>query len=297
MVRTLDIVMIAVMIGGRGASPTRSSTRPSRPAARVETLETRIRLEREAIDLLKADWSLLTSPDRLQKLVERHQEELGLEPLSPRQIVTIDEMPAEAARARRLSTASNCARRRPPARAMTPSTDRSPRSAADRSRRSMTCPKAARTRNHGRSANERHRRRWTRAAEPSCQAAALAGRRLAVSQARSRIMMAMVVVSCVYLLIIAAGSSISACWSPTRTAAQIKADATISARRRHRRPQWRDAGDRHQDRLALRRAAHASSMPTRRSSSLSTRAARPRRRDGPTHKLQDGRLRLAEAAS
>jgi hypothetical protein len=92
MVRTLDFIMIAALIGTAGYT-FKIKHDAEQAAARVETLETRLRLEREAIDILKADWSLLTSPDRLERLVERHKEELGLEPASPRQIVTIDKIP------------------------------------------------------------------------------------------------------------------------------------------------------------------------------------------------------------
>jgi hypothetical protein len=92
MIRTLDIIMIGVLIAGAGYT-FKVKHDAEQAVARVESLETRIRLEREAIDILKADWSLLTSPDRLEALIKRHQEELGLEPLSPRQIVTIDKIP------------------------------------------------------------------------------------------------------------------------------------------------------------------------------------------------------------
>lgn len=92
MVRTLDIVMIAMLIAGAGYT-FKVKHDAEQAVARVESLETRIRLEREAIDILKADWSLLTSPDRLEALIARHREELGLEPLSPRQIVTLDKIP------------------------------------------------------------------------------------------------------------------------------------------------------------------------------------------------------------
>jgi hypothetical protein len=61
--------------------------------ARVETLETRIRLEREAIEILKADWSLLTSPERLEALIERYKDELMLDHAQPRQIVSVDKIP------------------------------------------------------------------------------------------------------------------------------------------------------------------------------------------------------------
>ncbi len=92
MVRTIDIVMIAMLIAGAGYT-FKVKHDAEQAVARVESLETRIRLEREAIDILKADWSLLTSPDRLEALIARHREELGLEPISPRQIVTLDKIP------------------------------------------------------------------------------------------------------------------------------------------------------------------------------------------------------------
>ena len=92
MVRTLDFIMIAALIATAGYT-FKVKHDAEQAAIRVETLETRIRLEREAIDILKADWGLLTSPDRLEKLVERHKEELGLEPTAPHQIVTLDKIP------------------------------------------------------------------------------------------------------------------------------------------------------------------------------------------------------------
>jgi hypothetical protein len=92
MIRTLDVIMIGVLIAGAGYT-FKVKHDAEQAVARVESLETRIRLEREAIDILKADWSLLTSPDRLEALIQRHREELGLEPLSPRQIVTVDKVP------------------------------------------------------------------------------------------------------------------------------------------------------------------------------------------------------------
>lgn len=52
-----------------------------------------IELEKEAIDILKADWSLLTNPARIQVLGERYKSELNLEVLEPQQIITIDQIP------------------------------------------------------------------------------------------------------------------------------------------------------------------------------------------------------------
>jgi hypothetical protein len=59
----------------------------------VRKLEAQIRLEEDTIDLLKADWSLLTQPSRLQKLSEVYQTELNLQPTSARQFVDIGQVP------------------------------------------------------------------------------------------------------------------------------------------------------------------------------------------------------------
>jgi len=49
--------------------------------------------EEDRIDVLKADWSLLTQPSRLQRLAERFHDELQLEPVDARQIADLDELP------------------------------------------------------------------------------------------------------------------------------------------------------------------------------------------------------------
>lgn len=92
MLRTLDIVMIGALIATAGYT-FKIKHDAEQSVARVEKLETRIRLEKEAIDILKADWSLLTSPDRLARLVERHAGELQIEPLAPAQIGAIADAP------------------------------------------------------------------------------------------------------------------------------------------------------------------------------------------------------------
>ncbi len=92
MLRTLDIVMIGALIAGAGWT-FKVKHDAEQAVARVETLETRIRLEREAIEILKADWSLLTSPERLEALIERYKDELMLDHAQPRQIVTFDKIP------------------------------------------------------------------------------------------------------------------------------------------------------------------------------------------------------------
>lgn len=96
MFRTVDIIMIGALIAG--AAWTFKVKYDSEIAvARVARLEKQLQLEREAIDILKADWSLLTSPERLEKLVERYREELQLETVAPQQVGTLDEIPERSA--------------------------------------------------------------------------------------------------------------------------------------------------------------------------------------------------------
>jgi hypothetical protein len=59
----------------------------------VHRIETQIRLEQDTITLLKADWSLLTQPSRLQKLADIYRAELALQPVEAHQIVGLDELP------------------------------------------------------------------------------------------------------------------------------------------------------------------------------------------------------------
>ena len=55
---------------------------------KVAKLERQIEAERIEIGLLKSDWSLLTSPVRLEQLVVRYERELQLEPMVPSQLAS-----------------------------------------------------------------------------------------------------------------------------------------------------------------------------------------------------------------
>lgn len=59
----------------------------------IRKLEAQIRDHEGAIDLLKADWSLLNQPNRVQNLVEAYREQLQLDVTEPEQIVTSSELP------------------------------------------------------------------------------------------------------------------------------------------------------------------------------------------------------------
>lgn len=93
MFRTSDIVMIAVMVSA-AAFTYKTKHEAEDRLAELRKIEADIGYEEDTIDLLQADWSLLTQPSRLQKLAEIYSAELELQPVEPRQIVGLDELPA-----------------------------------------------------------------------------------------------------------------------------------------------------------------------------------------------------------
>jgi len=61
-------------------------------AERVAKLRTELRREQDLIASLRAEWSKLDRPDRLQELAQRH---LALKPLDVRQYDPLDKLPAK----------------------------------------------------------------------------------------------------------------------------------------------------------------------------------------------------------
>ena len=94
MFRTTDIVLIAVMVSAAAATYKIKQQAEDQLTA-VHRLESQIRYEEDSIALLKADWSLLTQPSRLQKLSEIYRTELALQPIEAHQIVGLDELPSK----------------------------------------------------------------------------------------------------------------------------------------------------------------------------------------------------------
>jgi hypothetical protein len=95
MFRTSDIVLIAVMVAAAAMTYTIKRNAEVQTAT-VHKLRAQIHTEEDTIDLLKADWSLLTQPERLQKLTELYQPQLELAPVGARQIVGLGELPPRA---------------------------------------------------------------------------------------------------------------------------------------------------------------------------------------------------------
>lgn len=94
MFRTSDIVLIAAMVAAAAFTYKTKHEAEDRQTA-LRTIEQQIRFEEDTIDLLNADWSLLTQPSRLQKLSNIYQDQLALQPLEANQIVGLDELPAK----------------------------------------------------------------------------------------------------------------------------------------------------------------------------------------------------------
>jgi hypothetical protein len=103
MFRTSDIVLIAVMVSA-AAFTYKTKHEAEDQLATVRKIEAQIRFEEDSIDLLKADWSLLTQPSRLQKLAEIYEAELQLQPVEAHQIVGLDELPARPVEIQDFST-------------------------------------------------------------------------------------------------------------------------------------------------------------------------------------------------
>ncbi|MEM9331814.1 MAG: hypothetical protein AAGA53_10850 [Pseudomonadota bacterium] len=92
MMRSIDLVLLITLVAV--VAWTFKVKHDSQLALdRVAELEKQIAAEKIEIDLLKSDWSLLTSPARLQELAERYSQELELEPMSATQIAEDQDMP------------------------------------------------------------------------------------------------------------------------------------------------------------------------------------------------------------
>ena len=94
MFRTSDIVLIAVMVSAAAMTYKIKADAETQQAA-AHRLQAQIHTEEDTIDLLKADWSLLTQPSRLEKLTDLYKSQLNLEPVDPHQFVKLDELPAK----------------------------------------------------------------------------------------------------------------------------------------------------------------------------------------------------------
>jgi len=90
--RLLNLFLIGLMVAG-AAYTFEIKRRAESASEEVVRLERQIVREKETIELLEADVSVLTQPSRLQDLTERHAGELELEPLKVEQVISLEELP------------------------------------------------------------------------------------------------------------------------------------------------------------------------------------------------------------
>ncbi|MFN3364075.1 MAG: hypothetical protein ACK40W_08940 [Allorhizobium sp.] len=92
MLRTFDFLMIGAMLAAATVTYQIKHNTDNK-AAEVRRLEAEIKLEKDTIDLLKADKALLTQPNRLERLIQAYAAELQLVPTEPSQLARPMELP------------------------------------------------------------------------------------------------------------------------------------------------------------------------------------------------------------
>jgi cell division protein FtsL len=90
--RILNAVLLAVMVTGAAITYTMKHDAEAM-ANRVGQLAANIAKEREAIGTLKAEWSMLTQPGRLQQVIEKYADHFRLQPFAVSQVAEIGEIP------------------------------------------------------------------------------------------------------------------------------------------------------------------------------------------------------------
>lgn len=92
MFRRTDIAMIAVMIAVVGYTYS-VKTGTKEVAEQLAAIQRETESEINAIDLLNADWEVLTAPKRIQTLVDVYQDDLNLVPTDAKRLIAITDIP------------------------------------------------------------------------------------------------------------------------------------------------------------------------------------------------------------
>ena len=96
MLRTLDIILIVIMTAVAAVTYT-IKHQAELKLEEVHKIEAEIKLEHDTIDLLRADWALLTQPNRLNRLVKTFEADLKLVPTESTQLAQPNELPMPTA--------------------------------------------------------------------------------------------------------------------------------------------------------------------------------------------------------
>ncbi len=92
MFRTFDIILIVIMTVAATVTYT-IKHKAEMVLEDVRRLDGEIKLEKDTIDLLKADWALATQPNRLARLADTFKGDLKLQPTDSNQIIQPKELP------------------------------------------------------------------------------------------------------------------------------------------------------------------------------------------------------------
>jgi hypothetical protein len=89
MIRFLHLLAISLLIGSAAyAYSTKYETLYY--AETLAKLKTKLQKERETVAIAKAEWAMLTRPDRLQRIVDKH---LDLQPMTIAQLARLSDIP------------------------------------------------------------------------------------------------------------------------------------------------------------------------------------------------------------
>lgn len=93
MLRTFELIMLAAMLVAAAVTYTIKYD-AEKQITMIAKLKRQIDSERDTITLLRADWALMTQPNRLQSLVTVYSSEVQLEPIKAEQLImSVDEIP------------------------------------------------------------------------------------------------------------------------------------------------------------------------------------------------------------
>ncbi|MGU3575742.1 hypothetical protein ACLBWZ_09420 [Brucellaceae bacterium C25G] len=92
MLRTFDLILIAAMLVAATVTY-KIKYDAEKQIVVINKLKRQIASEKDTITLLRADWSLMTQPGRLQNLVDVYAKELHLQNIDAKQIVQFNDIP------------------------------------------------------------------------------------------------------------------------------------------------------------------------------------------------------------
>lgn len=92
MIRTFDVILIGAMAAAATVTY-QIKHNTDEKVQNVRRIEAQIKLEKDTIELLQADWALLTQPNRLEKLANVYHDELQLQQTDPNQLARANELP------------------------------------------------------------------------------------------------------------------------------------------------------------------------------------------------------------